>query len=249
MNEAAPAPDPASMTAAEAHAAAESEGLALLRSDNVTGFRGVRYSRQARERSTHTSKPFQAAVLEEGKERYLGSFETAEAAALAYARALGPEVVAAKLAAASAAEPAPMTAEEAIAAAAVEGLTLLGAKNETGFKYVSRKSRGGSSKPFEAKLRHGERYEVLGSFATAEEAALAVARFLGPAVVAAALAGTLPDGRFKAAPEEAAAEAHAAAAAEGLTLLRAENSKGFKYVSLSTAPKVYEGYEYSTWVQ
>lgn len=53
MNEAAPAPDPASMTAAEAHAAAESEGLALLRSDNVTGFRGVRYSRQARERSTH----------------------------------------------------------------------------------------------------------------------------------------------------------------------------------------------------
>ena len=76
----------------------------------------------------------------------------------------------------------PMTAAEAHAAAADWGLALLRADNPTGFKYVSR--GGGVSKPFAAQLRHGGRKNYLGTFATAEEAALAVARFLGPEGVA-----------------------------------------------------------------
>ena len=71
---------------------------------------------------------------------------------------------------------------------------------------------------------HDGRTSTLGYFATAEEAALAVARFLGPEGVAAAQ-------RARAAPSMTAAEAHAAAAAEGLALLRAENATGFKHVT------------------
>ena len=75
-----------------------------------------------------------------------------------------------------------MTAAEAHAAAAAEGLTLLRAENATGFKGVS---RGGSvSKPFQANLYNAGRTNHLGYFATAEEAALAVARFLGQEVPA-----------------------------------------------------------------
>ena len=70
-----------------------------------------------------------------------------------------------------------MTAAEAHAAAEEEGLTLLRADNPTGFKHVSR--YGDASKPFKAQLKHGGRHKNLRNFATAEEAALAVARFLG----------------------------------------------------------------------
>ena len=112
----------------------------------------------------------------------MGDFATAEEAALAVARFLGPEGVAAALAP-PAAEPAPMTAEEAHAAAAAEGLTLVRAENPTGFKGVSSPAAP-PSKPFKAQLWRGGRTESLGVFATAEEAALAVARFLGPEGVA-----------------------------------------------------------------
>ena len=116
-----------------------------------------------------------------------------------------------------------MTAEQAHAAAASEGLALVRAENATGFKGVYHGKN--ASTPFTATLKRDGRKNHLGTFATAEEAALAVARYLGPAGVAAALA-----------PETAPmtkSEAHAAAAAEGLTLLRAENATGFKGVSLS----------------
>ena len=72
-----------------------------------------------------------------------------------------------------------MTAAEAHAAAAAEGLALVRAETPTGFKGVSRNSNS-AIKPFKAQLRHGGRDKHLGVFATAEEAALAVARFLGP---------------------------------------------------------------------
>jgi|MDSZ01.2.fsa_nt_gb hypothetical protein len=73
----------------------------------------------------------------------------------------------------------PMTAAEVHAAAAAEGRVLLRAENSTGFKNVYPKSS--TSKPFQAQLRQSRLTKNLGSFATAEEAALAVARFLGPA--------------------------------------------------------------------
>ena len=68
-----------------------------------------------------------------------------------------------------------MTAAEAHATAAAEGLTLLRAENATGFKNV-RRNHGN----FASTLWHGGRngrQNYLGTFATAEEAALAVARY------------------------------------------------------------------------
>jgi hypothetical protein len=192
------------------HAAAAAEGLTLLRAESSTGFKGV-------SRSKSVTTPFKAQLWRDGDSNYLGMFATAEEAALAVARFLGPEGVTAALAP----EPTPMTAAEAHAAAAAEGLSLVPADGPTGFKGVSRS--GTAAKPFAARLWHGWHHKHLGCFATAEEAALAVARCLGPEGVAAALA-----------PEPTpmtAAEAHAAAAAEGLTLLRAENVTGFKGVS------------------
>ena len=120
-----------------------------------------------------------------------------------------------------------MTAAEAHAAAAAEGLSLLPSENPTGFKGVSRQL--GCVKPFRASAYHNGRSKSLGAFATAEEAALAVARSLGPEGVvtnaAAAAAAALAPAPMT------AAEAHAAAEEEGLTLVRAENPAGFKFVS------------------
>ena len=176
----------------------------------ASGFKGVG-------RNTDRGKPFKAELCHDGRHKYLGLFSTAEEAALAYARALGPEGVAAALAP-PAPEPVPMTAAEAHAGAAAEGLKLLPADNATGFSgvYLNNSSPG---KPFKANPYHDGRHHHQGYFATGEEAALAVARFLGPQGAAPA-----PE------PTMTAAEAHAAAAAEGLSLVCAENATGFKYV-------------------
>ena len=84
---------------------------------------------------------------------------------------------------------APMTAVEALAAAAAEGLELRRSVNSTGFKNVTFDSRPYySSKPYKAELRHGGRPTHLGYFMTPEEAALTLARFLNTEGEAAALA-------------------------------------------------------------
>ena len=75
-------------------------------------------------------------------------------------------------------------AAQAHAAAAAEGPTLVPAENATGFMGVSASSS--ATKPFKAQASRGGRQQHLGCFATAEEAALAVARFLGPEGAAAA---------------------------------------------------------------
>ena len=62
------------------------EGLTLVRADNATGFRGV-----ARNEKACKSKPYQAYLNHNRKQQHLGYYATAEEAALAYARALGPE--------------------------------------------------------------------------------------------------------------------------------------------------------------
>ena len=78
---------PAALTAEGALRAAASEGLTLVRkADNATGLKGVTRSRRA-----DLSKPFQALVWRNGKMQHLGRYATAEEAALAYARELGPE--------------------------------------------------------------------------------------------------------------------------------------------------------------
>ena len=126
------------MTAEEALAAAEAEGLTLLLADNATGFACV-----ARLTPKGRAKPYKADVWEEGKIRNLGTFATGEGAALAVARSLGPEGVAAKLGQA-AAGPAPMTAEEAIAAAEAEGLVLLRSDQRVSSGCAWRRKRSGS---------------------------------------------------------------------------------------------------------
>ena len=60
------------------------------------------------------------------------------------------------------------------AQAQAERLTLLVADNKAGYFGVRHKH--GRSKPYEARLRHGGKDVNLGSFTTAEEAALCVAR-------------------------------------------------------------------------
>ena len=58
--------------------------------------------------------------------------------------------------------------------AEAEGLTLLKADNTTGYYGV--RHHPGRPKPYQAQVRRGDRMVHLGSFATAEEAALYVAR-------------------------------------------------------------------------
>ena len=74
------------MTEAEAEAQAAAEGLRLVRSTgNATGFRGVAIDPRC------SSTPFRAHITRGGCNEYFGSFSGAAEAALAYARALGPE--------------------------------------------------------------------------------------------------------------------------------------------------------------
>ena len=105
----------------------------------------------------------------------LGLFATVEEAALCYART--PEGRAAAVAAA-ASQP-PMTAKEAMRQAEGEGLTLLTADkadDSLGYKYVTLCRRSGITKPYQAEMRRGGKQVFLGLFATAEEAALCIAR-------------------------------------------------------------------------
>ena len=68
-----------------------------------------------------------------------------------------------------------MLSEEARQQAQAEGLTLLVTETKTGYFGVSLDSRG-YLKPYQAKVRRGGKQVSLGSFATAEQAALCVAR-------------------------------------------------------------------------
>jgi len=163
-----PAPPP--MTAEEALRQAETEGLTLLQSESSnSGYKSVSFNR------TMKTTPYKAEVWRGGKKVTLGHFATAEEAALAYART--PEAQAAVVAAAAPPEPPPMTAEEALRQAEAEGLTRLRSEsNSSGYKGVS--FTGRKTRPYAAKLRRGGKMMGLGSFATAEEAALVVARKL-----------------------------------------------------------------------
>ena len=71
---------------ATAMAIAEAEGLTLIRSSSAAGFKGVTPNL----RKT-CGASFTARVNHEGKDAYLGSFDTAAEAALCYARHIGPE--------------------------------------------------------------------------------------------------------------------------------------------------------------
>jgi hypothetical protein len=190
------------LTPEEAIAAAEQEGLTLVPGPGATGFKAV--IRWNNSKTPQTAYKIQ--LTENGMNVNFGYFMCAEAASLAYARYLGPKGSAAK---ATAQDP-PITAEEALEAAALEGLTLVPSfKNETGFKHVN--FYPNTVHPYAVKSRVG----YLGRFATAEEGALTYARVLGPAGSAAEAADCIRD----ADPGMTAEEVDAAAEREGLTLV------------------------------
>ena len=192
---------------------ARAEGLVLVPADKATGFKGV-YQNKNR---------FAAQVRQGDQLIHLGRFNTAEEAALAYARHIGAEQAAAE--AAAAAEPAKpnLTAEEARAQARAEGLVLAPADNATGFKGVYQKKNR-----FAAQVSQGRGQTIrLGTFDAAEEAALAYARHIGAEQAAAEAAAAAEPAK----PDLTAEEARAQARAEGLALVPADTATGFKGVS------------------
>jgi len=142
---------------------------------------------------------------------------------------------AAAAAAKRAAAAAPLTSEVARQQAQAEKLTLLVTKGKTGYFGVHL-SKPGRPKPYQAQVSRGGagKRVPLGCFATAEEAALCVARS--------------PEGQVEAAKRAAEAapltsdEARQQAQAEKLTLLKAENHVGYFGVNLAKPgqPKPYQ---------
>ena len=130
--------------------------------DNKAGYFGV-YHKPGHPR------PYQAQVSRGGKVVYLGLFATAEEAALCVARTPEGQAAAKQAAAAP-----PLTSEEARQQAEAEGLTLLKADNKAGYFGVYHKP--GHPRPYQAQVSRGGKMVYLGYFATAEEAALCVAR-------------------------------------------------------------------------
>jgi hypothetical protein len=104
-----------------------------------------------------------------GKTVCLGSFATAEEAALCAARSPERQEAAKRAAAAPL-----LTSEEVRQQARAEGLTLLVAGNKAGYYGVYH--HPGKPRPYAAQVRRGGKDVRLGMFATAEEAALCVAR-------------------------------------------------------------------------
>ena len=145
--------------AAAARRQAEAEGLTLQPSSYKAGYRHVCKDERKPSR-------FNASVRRAGEKVYLGSFSTAEEAALAYARTPEAQEEVAHP------KPVPLTAEEAVAQAAAEGLKL-----EPSYRCASgyRGVKVDGSRYHARAMRDGKNVH-LGSFSTAEEAALAVAR-------------------------------------------------------------------------
>ena len=197
------------------------ERLELMRApSSSSGFHGVT-------KQSSGGKQFLAQIRVDGKQRKLGRFETVEEAAMAYAVAMGPADVA-RLRDLSSRHDTSISPEAALAQAAQETLTLLLAPGtKTGYRGVGLQSKS-SARPYTAIIHREGKSQLLGCFATAEEAALCYAR--------AAAEKPLPTPREATAlgrgatAEEAMQAAHAA----GLTLQLSSNSKaGYRGVTIS----------------
>ena len=172
-------PAPLTAEAEEALAQAAAEGLTLQRKAGYTGYKGVKLRRDSR------SRKYEARVCRAGKQVHLGSFDTAEEAALAYARTPEAQAEVVKPVKINASrvpisKPAPLTADEVVAQATVEGLGLepSSTSNNSGFKGVTinNGARQQQGRRFEARAQRAGKKMFLGAYATAEEAALAYAR-------------------------------------------------------------------------
>ena len=187
--------------------------LSLVVAENQAGYFGVKLNKPGR------PKPFEAKVRRAGKRVHLGSFATAEEAAMAIARTPEGHAAARKVAARRACST-PLTSEEARQQARAEGLTLRMNDNHAGY-YGVRLNKPGQPKPYQAQVKRGQKQLHLGTFATAEEAALCVARSPEGLVAAKAIAP----------PPLTREEARQQAQAEGLTLIVARNTAGYRGVT------------------
>ena len=124
-------------------------------------------------------------MARKGKTANLGSFATAEEAALCVARS--PEGQAAVAERAAVAVP-PLTSEEARQQAQAEGLTLVVSESSTAGYLCVHLAKPGHRKPFKAQVKRDGKQTSLGYFATAAEAALCVARAAAAAKRAASTA-------------------------------------------------------------
>ena len=160
----------APLTSEAAVLQATAEGLTLEPSTNASGYKRVFVdgARLQGKRRGSQAKIFNVRVKRAGTEVHLGFFATAEEGALVYARAQAQAEV-------TNAKRMTLTAEEAVAQAAAEGLTLQKKADGAGYKCVKRR-RDSASKQYEARVYRGGKQIHLGSFDTAEEAALAYAR-------------------------------------------------------------------------
>ena len=216
-----------SLTADEARTTAAEEGLMLVPANNETGFKGVR--REWIGANRPGSSKLRGAAGGRFRARFaarggvyedLGVFDTAEEAALAYARRIGKDA-SMELTMAQRS----LTAEEAIAQAAAEGLTLVRGSSATGYKGVcfDRDSANGKRR-FVAQVHEKGRSKFLKLTDTPEEAALVYARYIGSAAAkAAANPSRLRSGMTS-------DEALAQAAAEGLSLIVAQSVTGYRNV-------------------
>ena len=203
------------MTAEQALQQAQAQGLTLQRDDNKTGYKSVSML-------LGRPKPYQAQVWCSTGTVSLGTFATAEEAALCVA--LSPEGQAQAARWAAAALPrTELTKEQVLQQAQAEGITLRKADSKSGYANVSVLS--GSplrNKPYLAQVYHNGNAMNLGTFATAEEAALCVARS--------------PEGQAQAARRAAAAALTRwtllTRQAEGLALRKADSKSGYADVTV-----------------
>eukprot|EP00964_Phaeocystis_antarctica_P009281 scaffold5030_cov56-Phaeocystis_antarctica.AAC.3 len=195
----------APMTSEEARVQAQAEGLTLVVAENATGYFGVRLDRPGRPKpyqaqvkrggegarktvtlgyfATAEEAALHVARSPEGQAAAGGAASVASqgtspavppGASLQEESTIPPEGQAAAQKAAAA--PVPLTSQEARQQAQAEGLTLRVAESKTGYFGVKQHSRPGLLRPYEARVSCRGREVHLGTFATADEAALCVAR-------------------------------------------------------------------------
>ena len=197
---AAPAPPPDAVVT-------EAEGLTLhLSTTSSSGYKGV----------SRKGARFVAVVTAAGETHRLGSYGTAVEAAVAVARhfeAAGAEAAAAAGAASEAERRETYVVDGDGVVTEAEGLRLhRSAKSETGYRHVHKQKQ-----KFRAEVRRNDEGLILrGTYNTAVEAAVAVARAIGPAPVEVQSEVAAPAGGFTAlAAGPISRAAIAAAAADG----------------------------------
>ena len=173
--------------ATEALQQAQAEKLTLLVAENKAGYFGVHLNRPGK------PKPYKAQVRRGGKDVYLGSFATAEEAALHVARSPEGQAAAAERAATAA----PLTSEEVRQQAQAEKLTLVLAESSSGYFGVYL-AKPGQPKPYQARVWRGGKKVHLGCFGASAGGGAAA----GGGGEANAARGREQDGLLRRAPQQ-----------------------------------------------